>query len=365
VTPALLGPLLALAQTPACRCPCPPPAADTALVHVATPEAFALNRQGRDLYRQRRWSEARQRYRAALAADPAFVAPRLNLATAFAQDERFAEAVAEAAGLVNQSFVPWGREVREAADLAPLAARPEKAALDAAFGVAAAAWGSALDGALLLVARTAAPVTLPPQGVLYLGLAQEIFAYLPQTGHYRQVTAEDGRVLGFVRSPDRRTLVYVRAGKLLREAGAPPRLRGLHLRRLYLPTMTLDAPVPVPGDVERLQLVAPATPPGAPFSLILVAGGKTTSLRFDGRTLSAGAPPPRTPGPSARLELTGQGAAGRRPLEVPDAAGCGYLARDQRPPTDGTARIRITDGRGRDFTIGGPHGAGLSGLPFP
>src|SRR6185295_11665915 len=88
-----------------CSCPCPAaPAGDVGLPGTsaqapppaAHAPAFDLNRAGRDLYRQRRWQEARTSYRAALAADPAFLAPHLNIACSFAQEERFAEAVNEA-----------------------------------------------------------------------------------------------------------------------------------------------------------------------------------------------------------------------------------------------------------------------------
>jgi hypothetical protein len=359
---ALLRALLAVAEPPVCRCPCPPPEAGGAaapVVHVPSAAAYALNREGRDLYRQRRWAEARARYRAALAADPGFVAARLNLATAFAQEERFAEAVAEASALLRQAFVPWAREVEEAADLAPLAARPEKGALATARGEAAAAWGTSLAGALLLVARTGPPVKLPAQGVLHLGLAQELFAYLPDSGRYRQVTAEDGRVLGFLRSPDGRTVVYARAGRLVRDTG-PVRLRGLHLVQLDLPSMSLGPAVPVTGDVERLAV----TVAGAQFQVQVTRAGASSDLRFDGRALVPGASTParRAPG----FVVTGEGARAAAPLPVPAGSTCRYQARDMAAGrAGGVPRVEISAGAGRRFAIGGPHGAGLAGLPFP
>jgi hypothetical protein len=359
----LVPALLALAEPPACTCPCPPPATNgtpAPLVHVPAAAAHALNREGRDLYRQRRWPEARAKYRAALAADPAFVAPRLNLATAFAQDERFADAVAEAAALMRQAFVPWAREVDEAADLAPLAARPEKAALVAARAGAAAAWGTSLAGALLLLARSGPPVRLPPRGVLHLGLAQEIFAYLPHAGGYRQVTAEDGRVLAFLRSADGRTVVYARAGRLVREDG-PPRLRGLALVQLDLPTMSLGPAVLVPGDVERL-VVSPA---GSQFHVQVSTAGGDSHLRFDGRALLASAPAPRSRrGPG--FVVTGQGSrAAGAPADARAPSGCRYRARDLAAGSAGVPQVEIAAGAGARFRVGGPHGAALTGLPFP
>src|SRR5205814_5523654 len=110
-------------------CPLLAPAAgapgSAAVVHNPTAAAMALNNEGKALYRQGRWTEARGKYQAALAADPDWLAPVLNAACALARQERFPEAAAEAAALVRRGFVPWGREVLEAADLAALHVRPE------------------------------------------------------------------------------------------------------------------------------------------------------------------------------------------------------------------------------------------------
>ena len=56
------------------------------------PQATELNAAAKVLYRQGRWDEARTEYRAAVAADPTFLAPRLNIACSFVRQERFAEA---------------------------------------------------------------------------------------------------------------------------------------------------------------------------------------------------------------------------------------------------------------------------------
>ena len=60
------------------------------------------------------------KYRAAEAADPEFLAPRLNVACSFVRQERFAEATAEVEALLARAYVPWAREVLEAADLGAL-----------------------------------------------------------------------------------------------------------------------------------------------------------------------------------------------------------------------------------------------------
>jgi hypothetical protein len=90
--------------------------------------------------------------------------------------------------------------------------------------------------------------------VLVLGLNQEVFAWLPASGRYRQVTADDGRVLAALRAQDGRSVVYVRAGKLVRAQGRHLPCAGLTLRRLDLATMAAGVPVELPGDVSELLL---------------------------------------------------------------------------------------------------------------
>ena len=341
-----------------CACPCSRSAADVHPFRRPLPAAFELNRQARDLYRDRQWEPARAKYRAALEADPAFAGPRLNLACAYAQEGRFPEAVAEAAALAERAFVPWAAEIRQAADLAPLAARPELKTLQAALLAAGRAWGEGLDQALLFVARRGPPVRLPASGVLHLGLEQEILAWLPATGAYRQVTAEQGGVLALARSLDRKSVDYVRAGRLVREPGQPDRLRALSLRRLDLTGMTQEPPVPVPGDLHRMQIWP--LPSGVSAVEAETATGTTVWL-FDGRSLSEPATAPALRGaPAVRLSARGV----ERPVSEGQGSPCNFTAADRFAPARPPAVSVRAPGR-TSFLLEAPHGAGLRGLPFP
>jgi hypothetical protein len=357
-----LGLLVALelaapaASARTCACPCPEGPEDAHPFRRPLATAFQLNREGRELYRTRQWAAARARYRAALEADPAFLGPRLNLACAHAQEGRFAEAVEEAADLARLAFVPWAEEIRQAADLAPLAAQPEMKRLTEALASAGRAWGEGLAAAVLFVARRGPPVRLSGSGVLHLGLEQEIVAWLPATGAYRQVTAEDGRVLAFVRSEDGRTVDYIRAGRLVREPGRPDRLRALTIRRLDLPTMVLGAPVPLGADLEEVQL---RPLPSGKTTLRMRSGMGTSEVVFDGRFLSpvAAARRPRRGG----VHLSARGI--ERPAAERQSQPCRFRAADvfesARPPA---VSIRAP---GRSFLLEAAFGAGLRGLPFP
>ena len=374
--PSALAMLPVLAAASAGAPPLCPAAAPVAgaegLVEVAplpAPRAQALNNEGKALYRQGSWAAARARYQAALDADPAFLAPALNLACAFAREERHADAAREAAALIRRAFVPWGREVMEAADLAVLHVRPEMSQLRAARAEAALRWGQSLEGTLLFVARLRPPVRARGEGVLTLGLQQEIFAWSPRTGRLHQVTADDGRVLAFARALDGRSLVYVRGGKLVREAGepaaGPPRLRGLALVRLDLVSMAATPAVDLPGDVAALELWPPA---GGAVELRVTAAPDTPARVFRASGTVLEPAPALSPAAAARapaVRLDGRGVTGR--AATPAGAGaCRFRAADDFA-TGKPARVLVHPAGGRarrPFPLAARYGAGLHGMPF-
>ncbi|HVV49586.1 MAG TPA: hypothetical protein VHO06_08000, partial [Polyangia bacterium] len=248
-------------------------------------EATELNAAAKVLYRQGKWEEARAQYRAAEAADPTFLAPRLNVACSFVRQERFGEAVAEVRELIGRAYLPWAREVLEAADLGALKVQPQMAEIRRLLNEAARAWGAGLEESVIFVGRERAPLRVPPAGAgeFILNPHQEVFAFLPATGRFRQLTAEDGHVVAVAVAPDRRRIVYVTAEKLVR--GARPgdvTLDGVALGELTLATMTADPPVPVPGGVRRLEIA------GTPHGFAYRIDGPRLAGRFvvgAGRTL--------------------------------------------------------------------------------
>jgi hypothetical protein len=219
-------------------------------------KALELNAAGKIPYRQGKWEEARAQYRAALAADPDFLAPQLNVACSFVRQERFAEATAEVVALLERAYVPWAREIVEAADLGALKVRPEMEKIRRAMAASAARWGEGLDAAVLFVARQHPPLHVPDgPGVFILNPHQEVWAYSPRTRRYRQLTTEDGHVVALARARDGRRILFVTAEKLVR--GSKPddvALRGVAVHELELATMTASPPAPVEGDVGRLEI---------------------------------------------------------------------------------------------------------------
>jgi hypothetical protein len=222
--------------------------------------ALELNAAGLVPYRQGKWEEALAQYRAAIAADPEFLAPHLNIASSFVRQERFADATAEVVALLDRAYVPWAREILDAADLGALKVRPEMKQIEAAMAVSAAKWGAGISDGLVFVARQRAPLRIPDgPGVFLLNPHQEVWAYSPRSQRYWQLTAEDGHVVAMVPSSDGRYLIYVTAEKLVR--GAKPgdvALRGVAVHQLTYTSMSVSPPARIDGDVHHLGLHYPS-----------------------------------------------------------------------------------------------------------
>jgi hypothetical protein len=323
------------------------------------PEATALNADGKLLYRTAKWDEARAKYRAASGADPSFLAPRLNVACSYVRQERFDEATAEVRALIDAAYLPWSREVLEAADLGALKVQPQMREIQRTLAAAAVAWGAGLDEAVIFIGRQRAPLHVPPQGEgeFILNPHQEVFAFLPSTGRFRQLTAADGHVVAVAVAPDHRRIAYVTAEKLVR--GAKPAdvwLDGVALHELTLATLTASPAVSIAGGVRHLEIG------GMPHGFAYAVDGPRTMGRFliDPRgtlVLIGGA----RQGGAPLAALT---AAGVRPvLSEPVAGGCSVVARDV---TAGGHRAVVVSARGRPpRTMGSTFGAGLAGLPLP
>jgi len=341
------------------------------------PAATALNAEGRALYRQGKWEEARARYRAALAADPEFLAPALNVACSFVRQERFDEAAAEGIKRLDAAYVPWAREILEAADLGALKLQPQMARLRQAMAAGAARWGEGLAESLLFVARLREPLKLPPPSpggaatVLLLAPHQEVFAWSPTTGRYRALTAEDGRVLAMALSSDRQGLLYITAEKLVRPASGPAALRGVVVHTLALPAMSPGPPVPVDGDVRRITF----GPSGARFALAIEAErdaegrGAPAPARFWIATGGERLVPDARPANARRADrdavvLTGAGVAGAPARVEPLTGPCRAIARERRD-AQGRPTIEVEAPGRRPIAVGPRLGAALAGLAIP
>jgi hypothetical protein len=328
----------------------------TAVAKLPVAEAMRLNGEGKQLYRQERWGEAREKYRAALGADPDFLGAQLNVACSFSRQGRYAEAAAEAAQLIRRAFVPWNREVSEAADLGILQDQDVYAKVQAARSESALSWGKLVRDGIFFVARTKPPLSVAGQGVLVLGLNQELFVWLPKTGRYLQVTAEDGHVLTYAVSGDGQRVAYLLASKLVRSPGQVALLRGLSLRVLDLPTMALGKVVSIPGDVKRVQLSFSALP----VLKVTDASSTTTVLSLsEDRLESASAATVRSLADAVEVSGAGVEPAKRKLVR----SNCSFVLATQKDSV-GLWRIVVSRRDGKAFNLDTRYGAGLTGLPF-
>jgi hypothetical protein len=190
---------------------------------------------------------------------------------------------------------------------------------------------------------------------------QEVFSWTPETGRYLQVTAEEGRVLGFVLSGDGKRLAYVLGGKLVREHGKADTLHELAVKVMDLASMAAGPSAAIQGDVANVRLSFPVEP-----ELVLTrAGGETASYRLRGSGLEE---VPRSQGLPRQEALVISGAGvnpGRAQVKRP---GCRFdlLTRQASP---GVWKIQVaTRGAGaravKKLTLDARYGAGLPGLPF-
>jgi hypothetical protein len=365
---AVLAALVATAPSPraqagaACLPATPQPGLGSAdPFRAPDPKATALNSAGKDYYRDGKWEEARTEYRAAEAADPSFLAPRLNVACSFVRQERYTEATAEVEALLAKAYIPWTREVLEAADLGALKPRPEMARIKRAMTAAATAWGAGLDEAILFVGRARAPLKIPDgPGFFILNPRQEVYAFLPTTGLYRQLTNEDGRVLAVLRSPDRRRIVYVTADKLIRGANADDlALRGVAISELTLATMSAEPSIKIAGDVRRIEIAMVGA-----MTTFKIDGDRVSGLFRRGDHGALDSLPPR-PGTRGGAVVTARGAEpASAPAPAVGAADCRSTAREASAA--GKPRVVVVSAPGRPpRRIGEQFGAGLVGLPIP
>lgn len=320
------------------------------------PKALELNAAGKIPYRQGKWDDARAQYRAAEAADPEFLAPRLNVACSFVRQDRFAEATAEVLALLDRAYVPWAREILDAADLGALKVRPEMKEINGAMAAAATKWGEGLEASVLFVARQRPALHVPDgPGVFILNPHQEVWAYTPRTQRYRQLTTEDGHVVALARSADGRRALYVTAEKLVRGVKAEDiSLRDVAFHELALGTMTTVSSAKLDGDIREVQISAALT--------IAIKGDRISgTYRVD---WNGALSPSRAPGRlgEALVVLTARGgqARGERRLE----GSCPFVVRDGRVD-DQWPTVAVGPVNGPMKVLKLTVWIGLGGLPLP
>ena len=336
--------------------------------HVPSDAAKQLNADALAFYRQGKWEEARQKYRAAEAADPEFLAPALNVACSFVRQERFTDAVNEVKRLLDIAYLPWSEELATAADLGSLKVRPEGKALRAILDDDRRKWSEGLSDDVLFVARTRAPLKLAHPGaeggVFVLGPRQEVFAWSPRTRRYRQLTSEQGRVLLLARSRDGRHIAYVTAEKLVLTSATTQGLRGLVIKEVDLATLAVLDQARAVEDVGPVTILQ-AGPAGFVYELGTpgqITGKARTYAVREGQLQPAASP--RTAKKVAWLNGESGNAAKQGPVALPGCAAT--VAEVPGSPKTGTPpAVEVREPGRPPAKLSGPFGGGLAGVLAP
>ena len=239
--------------------------------------------------------------------------------------------------LIDRAYLPWSAEVLSAADLGALKVRNGGKELRAALDTGRSRWAEGLIDDVIFLARMRPPLRLgdpsTTEGTLVLGPHQEIFAWSPRTLRYRQLSAEEGRVLAVARSSDGRRIAYVTAEKLIRGSDKAVSLRGVVVKELELGTLASVGAAPVEGAVRRLEILTV----GPRFAYRIDRGSGDATFRIADRALEAMAVP-RTARPS--LTLTGRGVLSNASL-LGLPGGCEGTVREVRAnPGAGVVEVR-------------------------
>jgi len=251
-----IGMLLLAAAPSGAKALCPAQAGGPPFTRP-TPEAAQLGVDARKVYDRKDFAGAAQLFRQSLQRDPGFLSARINLASALARAQRLDEAATEAVATIDAAFVPGWFRVQDATDLLVLQSSPQWKRIEAAVARAAPLWGANVNKGLLVIARTGPGVksgAADKPGVYVVSPHQEVFSWDPVKGGFRQVTAEEGRVIAAVHDRRSAQIVYARAEKLARLPSAAPEWRGLTLRILDLGTMRPSERIPVPDGLSEISL---------------------------------------------------------------------------------------------------------------
>jgi len=189
---------------------------------------------------------------------------------------------------------------------------------------------------------------------------QEIYAWLPRSGRYLPLTAEDGvcwhwrgrRMVAGSCSCARAVWCVRRPG------GSAARLS---VRQLDLASMVLGPVVELPGDVRQITL----WPTGRDGVEVEVVGlvGASSKFHFDGQRLEPAQTIHRRFSASVHpVVLTAAGVAPTSRVVTDD--GCAFSAQDELDG-NGLPGVRISTGASKGFFLDARYGTGLNGLPFP
>jgi hypothetical protein len=285
--------------------------------------ARQANAAGFGELRQHRAAAARERFAAALRAAPGFTAARFSLATSYAAEAAWGQALAELEPVLAENYPRYAARVLVDPDWAPIKAdRAQRQRLQELLDRARVSYGKQVSKGLLLVIQQRPPTESTSGDSTLVFHHQELYAFDAEHELIRQVTETSGQVVAFVRVGAR--VAYV---TWQRFAGG------------------------VFGDLVLHELELTALAPGQERALHSAEPGITIGFDREGHVqVVGGAHGPET----VTIERGGVRWHGATREEA--------IARQRR--TGGSSRVEVKVGKSR-VTMLPEHAAGLRGIPAP
>lgn len=212
---------------------------------------------------------------------PDYTAARWALIRALAILGRNDEIPAQYEQLIARDYVAYAGKLDKSKELAGLRASPAWAKIDELKTRYRAEYVKGLEHGFFFVARTHS-ATEPQFGgdtvEAPLSLKQEVFHFDPDGKRYRRLTDSDGHVFAIDRSSDGKTLLYLVAPRLHREAGVDsfvdPRVGVIDLT-----TLEAIGPFVQKGRFDQVGLGANKT--GQPMFTFVVTSGASAAYTID------------------------------------------------------------------------------------
>lgn len=212
---------------------------------------------------------------------PDYTAARWGLVRALAALGRNDEIPPQYEQLVARDYVAYANKLDTSKEMAGLRASPAWAKIGDLKTRYRAEYAKGLERGFFFVARTRTATEPKFDGDAVeapLSLKQEAFHYDPDTKRYRRLTDSDGHVFAIDRSADGKSLLFLVAPRLHREAGVDsfvdPRVGVIDL-----PSLETIGPFVEKGRFDQVGLGANKT--GQPMFTFIVTSGASAAYTFD------------------------------------------------------------------------------------
>jgi hypothetical protein len=263
------------------------PAVPTQPVGMVDPFARLSSEAGKTLdrawkaARAKKWDEAQAAFREVTTAAPDYVPARWALVRALILGGKTADVPAAFEELIARDYLGYATKLDKGKELAAIRSAPEWAKIEELKARYRTAYAAGLGDGVFFVARVrpaADPKVDAASGESTLDLKQEIFFVDKDLKRYRRLTETDGHAFALDLSTDKKTLSFLVATKVKRDAKAGDAFVNPKVGVIDLATLDTLGPFEMKGTFEQVVLGQQA---GAQPLFTFTAGGQSTSYVLD------------------------------------------------------------------------------------